>query len=232
MTKKSPIGETVNQTEMSEIDVLKAQIAELKELVLLSASKQEEPKASNTSKPKKERVTPVRLAKQEKSKELAPNTYVNVMSLVGNKLNLSTKAREPRTTFSFEKFGTVKRMFYSQLLEVIENHPNFFEKGYFYVLDHEVIDANNWNDLYSKLLTKEMIESVVNNSSNAIDLFTGAGEGQKEVIINFLIEKIISGQAIDFNLIAKLNNMENIDINKMAQDRKEANQPLPPPVQK
>jgi hypothetical protein len=208
MSTKSPVG------EQSEIEVLKAQIAELTKLVLAqSASKQEEPK-------RKEK--PVRIAKQEKSKELAPNTYVNVMSLVNNPLNLSTKPRGQGKNFRFETFGTVKRMFYSELLDVIENHPNFFEKGYFYVLDNQVIEMNNYVDLYKKLLTKEMMESIINNTPNAISLFEGAAESQRSIIVEFFVSKIVDGQAVDFNLIANINRIASIDIQKMANDRKEA----------
>ena len=209
---KSPIGET------SEIELLKKQLEELQNAVkILTASKQEEPK------PKKERT--VRLAKQEKSRELNPNTLVDVMSLCGNPLNLSTSKKDPKDTFRFEKLGDMKKLMYSQLLRVIENHPNFFENGFFYVMNEDIVKANNWTELYSKLLTKENIEAVINNSQNAIELFEKAGEKQREVILNIIIEKMSNGESIDFNFIAKLNKIENIDINKMAQDRKEANQP-------
>jgi hypothetical protein len=208
MTKTSPVGEN------AEIEALKKQIEALTKMVSDMSDSKQEPE-------KKPRAT--RLAKQEKSKELAPNTYVTIMSLLPNPLNLSTKPRGQGTLFRLEKFGSTKRMFYSQLLEVIENHPNFFEKGFFYVLDNSVIEANNWIELYSKLLTKEMIESILTNSPDAIELFKRAGEGQKDVIINFVIEKITNGEPVDFNLIAKMNEVDGIDINKMAQERKQAN---------
>jgi hypothetical protein len=208
MAKTSPVGENI------DIEALKKQVEDLTNLVAaLTASKQEEPKKTRN----------VRLAKQEKSKELAPNTYVSIMSLLPNPLNLSTKPRGQGELFRLEKFGSTKRLFYSQLLQIIENHPNFFEKGFFYIMDKEVIEANNWNELYSKLLTKEMIESILNNSPDAIELFKTSGDGQRDVIVNFLIEKIVNGESVDFNLIAKMNDVAGIDINKMAQERKQAN---------
>ena len=209
MSTKSPVG------EKSEIEILKDQIAELRKLVL--ASQQTSVEVEKTKKEK-----PVRPARQEKSKDISPNHYVSVISLVNNVLNLSTKPRGQGKNFRFETFGTIKRMFYSELLEVIENHPNFFEKGYFYILDNEVVQMNNYVELYTKLLTKEMIESIINNSTNAVEMFEKAGEGQRMVIVEFFVSKIVDGQFVDFNLINNINRVGNIDISKMAADRKEA----------
>ena len=207
MKKETPVG------EMSELELLKAQIEELKKMITVQNS---------AAKEKTEKEKPVRPARKEKSKELAPNTYVTIMSLVNNVLNLSTKPHGKGKSFRFETFGTTKKVFYSELMEIIENHPNFFEKGYFYILDDEVIKANNYVELYSKLLTKEKIESILNNSNGAIELFEKAGEAQRDIIIEFFVSKIVDGQSVDFNLIANINRIANIDIQKMANDRKEA----------
>ena len=211
MSSKSPVG------EKSEIEVLKEQLAELTKLVQAQAAFKQE---TMNEKTKKER--PVRPAKQEKSKEISPNTYVNVMSLVDNPLNLSTKPRGQGKPFRFESYGTIKRMFYSELMDVIENHPNFFEKGYFYILDRGVIELNNYVELYDKLLTKEMMDSIVNNAPNAVNLFESAGESQRSLIVEKFVSKIYDGQEVDFNLINNINRISGKDIQKMATERKEA----------
>lgn len=208
MKKTSPVG------EISEIDLLKQQIEELKALVMSqSASQQKEVK------PKKERA--VRPAKQEKSTDIPLNKYINVMSLVGNKLNLSTKAKGQGKTYSFENFGVIKKMFYSELLDIINNHPNFFEAGYFYILDSEVIESNNWVEMYEKILSKDNMESILNNAPNALQLFEGTNSKQRGVIVEFFVDKILSGQAVDFNLIANINRIGNVDIQQVAKERKE-----------
>lgn len=207
MIKTSPVG------ELSEIEVLKKQIEELTKLVMASQQ-------PSDIKPKKER--PVRLARQEKTKDISPNHYVNVMNLVNNPLNLSTQPRGKGKSFRFEKFGDIKRLFYSELLDVIGNHPNFFEKGYFYVLDSDVIEMNNYVDLYAKLLTKEMMQSIIDNGPSALELFERAGQGQRDIVIEFLVDKVATNQPIDFNLIANINRIGKIDIQKMANDKIEA----------
>jgi hypothetical protein len=72
MKKLTPLGE-VDSTEE-----LRKQVAELTKMV--------EALSKSTAEPKQPRVA--------KTKEMIPNEYVKVMSLVGNKLNLSTRHAE------------------------------------------------------------------------------------------------------------------------------------------
>ena len=64
------------------------------------------------------------------------------MSLCRDPLNLSTKGRGQGEMYSFQNFGEVKKIMYQYLLQIIESHPNFFEAGYFYILDQNVIEEN------------------------------------------------------------------------------------------
>jgi hypothetical protein len=147
--------------DKEQIEELKNQVSQLTEIVKQltekSVSKQRKPRESV-----KERTE-----KQPKKEELVPNSYIKIMSLVKNPLNLSTKPHGRGKTFHFENFGEVKTVFYSELLDIIENHPSFFEAGYFYILDSRVIEANNYGDVYSRILTKEKMEEIFSNSSNA-----------------------------------------------------------------
>lgn len=203
--KASSIGENVNNTEKSEIEQLKALVEQLSKQV------------ANMSEEKKQ-------PKQKVVKEISPNTYVKIMSLVGDKLNLSTRPHGKGKTFSFEKFGQIKSVFYSELLEIIENHPNFFAAGYFYVLDQNVINSGNYNDLYQKILTKEQMELILSNADNAIQLFEGANEKQQKVIIQFFVDKLVVDEPVDYNLVSNLTRISNIDILAKVKEIKESNE--------
>lgn len=181
-----------------KIEKLEKELAELKEMI--QKSKKRSPKEVG------ERTI--------KKQPLAPNTYVKVMSLVHNPLNLSTRPHGRGKTFRFEEFGNIKSMFYSELLEVIENHPNFFNAGYFYILDDRVIEENNWHDVYSKILSKEQMEMIFENSSSAIALFSGANEKQQKLIADYFIDKMVNNLPVDRNLVAELSRISGIDINK------------------
>lgn len=195
--KSSSVGE--NNTQNNEVEQLKALVEQLSKQV------------GELSKEKKQPV-------QRNIKEISPNSYVKVMSLVGDKLNLSTRPHGKGKTFGFEKFGQVKSMFYSELLDVIENHPNFFSAGYFRVLDENVINAGNYNEVYQKILTKEQMELIMANADGAIALFEGANEKQQKVIIQFFIDRIINGEDVDYNLISNISRISGIDIMKKVQD--------------
>ena len=189
--------------EKTKIEQLEKQLEELRNLLI-----------SQSQKPK--RQPRQKVEKENKLDSLVPNTYVKVMSLVENPLNLSTRPHGKGKTFRFENFGDIKSMFYSELLEVIENHPNFFNAGYFYILDNRVIEENNWHDVYSKILTKDQMESVYNNTSGAIALFKTSNAKQQRVIAEYFIDRIIMGKPVDRNLIAEISEISGVDIMERA----------------
>jgi hypothetical protein len=100
-----------------------------------------------------------------------PNEYIKVMSLIDNKLNLSTRDHGLGKTFSFEEFGETQDILYSDLMEINNHHRNFLEAGYYYILDDRVVAIASKKDAYKKILTKEQIEKILNNDEAAISLF-------------------------------------------------------------
>ena len=170
--------------------------------------------------PKKERELD---AENVIAKEIPANQYVKVVSLCNGELNLRTKpySNPNANRFSFQRFGEIKGIPYSQLIEIVENHRNFFEKGFFYIFDRDVILANGWGELYSKLLSKEQMEKIIENSDDAVKLFDSANDSQREVIINFLVGKIVKGEQVDYNLITNLSRISKVDIVGRAQDNQE-----------
>jgi len=187
--------------EKQKIEQLEQQIAELRNLLI-----------SKTEKPKRQPREKLEKPKQEKLGLLSPNTYVKVMSLVNNPLNLGTRPHGKGKMFRFENFGDIKSLFYSELLEVIENHPNFFQAGYFFILDNRVIEENNWHETYAKILSKEQMESIYSNSDGAISLFKTSNAKQQSVIVDYFIDRIIMGKPVDRNLIADISEISGVDI--------------------
>jgi hypothetical protein len=152
--------------------------------------------------------------KEEKTeaKPIAPNEFVKVMSLCANKLNLATRPHGQGKTFSFDRFGETKNILYSDLLEINNNQKNFLEAGYYYILDDRVIDFEGLNDIYDKILSKEQIERILSNEKDASELFQKANPKQQTVIVKFIVDKIITGEDVDFNLINALSKVSKIDI--------------------
>lgn len=204
---ESSVGEKTNKQLEDEIKELKDMITKL------VASKQPVERKPKVPKESVEKV--------EKKEQLSPNTYIKTMSLVNNVLNLSTKPHGRGKTFRFENFGDIKSLFYSELLEVIENHPNFFRAGYFYILDSRVIEENNYHELYQKILSKTQMEEIFKNSANALALFTGANEKQQSVIIDDFVDKIVAGLPVDMNLVSNISKIAKIDIMKRVEDSRQ-----------
>jgi hypothetical protein len=138
---------------------------------------------------------------------------IKVMSLCPMPLNISTKGSGRGKLFKFEVFGEIKQILYSDLIEIMENHQNFLNLGYFLILNKKVIRVHGLEDSYSHILPKEKIEEIIQgNSDLAVDLFRSANEKQKEFIIDMIVDKAISGKEIDLNLIDKLSRVSKTKI--------------------
>ena len=191
----------------SEKEQLKKEIAELRKMI------EELAKGKN-----KVVKTPV------EERDIRPDSYIKVMSLCDRELNLSTKPRGQGKIFNFVKFGVVKKMFYSELLDIINNHQNFLEAGYFYILDEGkgAVKSLGLEELYERILTKEQIENVLNNTGEALSLFKSANEEQQKTITNMIFVKLRDGGIVDQNLVSEISRITTIDINAKVKEALQA----------
>jgi len=152
--------------------------------------------------------------------------YIPVMSLLPYNLNLSTKEGGQGSIKKFTKFGEVKKILFKDLVDIMEVHPTFMESGYFYILDPRFIRQMGLDEMYSKILTKEKMELMLEaNSEQAVTLYKSANPSQQEVLIQILIEKVRNDpDSVNLNIIDKLSRASGVNI----QERAEAGKPLPP----
>jgi hypothetical protein len=160
---------------------------------------------------KLEALTKEKTEKKEVS-QISPNEFIKVMSLVNNKLNLSTKPGRDGKHFGFDRYGEVKNILYSDLIEINNNQKNFLEAGYYYILDDRVIDLEGLNDIYDRILSKAQIEQILTNEKDAKALFQKTNPKQQSVIVKVVIEKMIKGENIDYNLVDMLTKVSGINI--------------------
>lgn len=160
-------------------------------------------------------------AREDENQGIALNEYIQVMSLVPFKLNLSTERMGRGRQFSFTSFGEVKRILYNDLASIIENYRSFMEQGYFCILNHKVIRNHGLDDMYEKVLTKDKIEKVLSfDPHSAVSLYEMASSAQKEVINSMLIEKI-KQEEVDMNIIHQISKVGKIDLLKLAEEAKQ-----------
>lgn len=212
--RKSPES-TVDSGTESQVSVLTKQVEELSKklnqtLALLSAEKGIE---VNTTKEE----MPQESYDNFDDVEISPTDYIRVISLCPFKLNLS-RERGDKLPKKFEKFGDEKRIMYSDLMMIMENHPNFLKDGYFYIADKRVIRKHGLDDdIYKNLLNKEKIQMILDgNISLAPSLFESANQPQRELIAEIFIDKLAHDEKVDLNLIDKLTRISGIKIQEKA----------------
>lgn len=201
MNKKS--STQLSADEKKEVEALKARLAELESTV-------------DTVEP----TMGQRTIETGRNKVLLDD-YVPVMSLLPYRLNLSTKEGGQGDVKKFTKFGEVKNILYKDLVDIIEVNRTFMESGYFYILDPLVIRQHGLDEVYSKILTKEKIEEILNNINTeyCIDLYNSSNSNQQKVIVQLLIEKVKNDSgSVNLYTVDRISRLSKIDIAQKAEE--------------
>ncbi len=157
-----------------------------------------------------------------RSLDIRPDDYIKVISLCPYRLNLSTRPRGEGRVFGFEKFGEVKRIRYSDLVEILEVHDSFLRDGFFTILDTDIIQKHGLEEAYERILTKENIDKVLeSNQSDAVNLFKNANERQQELIILMFIKKFVDGEEVNLNFLDRISRVVGYSIHDRAIQTKE-----------
>ena len=157
--------------------------------------------------------------------EISSDTYIKVMSLTPNLLTLTTQEYGRGKKFNFEKFGDVKRILYHDLADIMEQHQNFLNEGYFVILSKDVVRKHGLNDIYEKILTKESLEKIMSgNQSDAVNLFKACNDAQREFVANMFVDKFVKDETVDLNLLDRLSRVIGYSIADRAKEIKLINQ--------
>lgn len=158
-------------------------------------------------------------ADMENDEFIRLDSYIEVMSLFAGKLTLSTESLGKGRKFSFSRFGETKRILYNDLASVMENFRRFMEEGIFYILNDRVVRKHGLDDIYSKILNKEMMVKVISCDSNAaVKLYENATQSQKETIDGMIISELKVGNPdMDMNVVTKIAKLANKDFVGLAE---------------
>jgi hypothetical protein len=165
---------------------------------------------------------------EEQEIDIRPDKFVTLVNLCGGELHLSTLPGGKGKTVNFQTFGDKRRVQYSVLIDIMDVLPSFLEKGYYYIADKIVIRKHGLEDIYKKLLTKEVIESIFSPSmteSDAAELYKSANPQQQELIIDLIIQKASGGKELDMNILNKISNISKVDISEKIKDAKFYSEP-------
>lgn len=215
--EESVVEETKN-SPFTENEQLKIEIEELKKALSLLLSNKE-----NVIDKKDKDMVLDELDDLDtfNSIKIAQDDYIKVICLVDNELNLTTKPNgRGGKIFTFRKKFEVKRILYSDLVEILENHPSFIEAGYIYIADKRIIRKHGLDEIYANILNQEKIERIMDGSSNdAVSLFKSANSKQQDVIIEMLIRKLCENpDSVDLNMVDKISRASNVKIQEKAEE--------------
>jgi hypothetical protein len=214
--KKEIISETVENTDTSELKKLQEQVLMLsKQLEGLLNNKQ-----SIEQKDHQEGGLFDFDELDESNKiKISSDDYIKVISLAPMYLTLTTQKKGGGIPFNFEKFGEVKRILYHDLVNIMENHRNFLEQGYFYILNRDVIRKHGLDEFYSKILTKEKIEKILaGNLSDAVNMFKTANKSQQELIAMMIVDDLVKGKDIDLNFVDRISRIVGFNLHNSAEE--------------
>ena len=155
------------------------------------------------------------------------DTYIDVVSLCPTLLTLSTASKGRGSSFTWNNFGDVQQIVYSDLQKIIQNHgngiyTNFIKEGYVYIDNPGVVKRAGLKSVYEKLLTKEQVEKVLLcDSKECVELFKSTIKGQQLLICKMLISKITKGETLDLNIIDEISRISGVKIVDTATENKE-----------
>jgi len=172
--------------EESENEILKKQIEDMKAQMayLMGQMSTEKAKA-----PTKERNIPFI--------NMVPGTLVlkgtQVWKIEGQFMQRSFSEREARV--------------------IVNNMHNAITSGVVYIADAQFIEDNDLTEVYHCILSNEQLKTLFQNKSEyIIELYKNAPELQQEIIIKMIMDKKLTGQPVDGNVLVELSKLSGKDL--------------------
>ena len=179
--KEEAVATEVTNNAVSENEVLKAQIAEMKAQMELMAQMM----ANKTNEP-------VHSTKNDRM-----ITFVNLTNgtavLRGNQ-NWALEGRYASRAF-LEREARI----------IVNNMPNMIRSGMVYITDADFVRENDLADAYVNMLSDTDMKSLLaQDAKNVIDVYKNVSDNQKQIIIDMIIEQRKAGAKIDGNILTEL----------------------------
>lgn len=179
--KEEAVVTEATNNAVSENEVLKAQIAEMKAQMELMAQMM----ANKSSEP----VHPTKNDRMITFVNLTNGTAV----LRGNQ-NWALEGRYASRAF-LEREARI----------IVNNMPNMIRSGMVYITDADFVQENDLADAYVNMLSDTDMKSLLaQDAKNVIDVYKNVSDNQKQIIIDMIIEQRKAGAKIDGNILTEL----------------------------
>ena len=211
---------------MSEIDELRKELRDsqkqqneinaklLEMLTNLTAQKAEQP--VNTM--QKQDVEVVR-KNYDNLRQPRPDAMIRLQSLTKGELCLNVNGS---VAINFDKYGDIKPVLYSELMNIVNNNRRFAEEGAFYIMDDASVKYLGLSRYYDNILSYDEIESLESYSDDKLrTIITKISDFQKDVVSLVFANRIYNDEQVDRNKIEVISKACEIDIAKRAREMKQ-----------
>lgn len=211
---------------MSEIDELRKELRDsqkqqneinaklLEMLTNLTSKKAEQP--VNTV--QKQDVAVVR-KNYDNLRQPRPDAMIRLQSLTKGELCLNVNGS---VAINFDKYGDIKPVLYSELMNIVNNNRRFAEEGAFYIMDDASVKYLGLSRYYDNILSYDEIESLESYSDDELrTIITKISDFQKDVVSLVFANRIYNDEQVDRNKIEVISKACEIDIAKRAREMKQ-----------
>lgn len=211
---------------MSEIDELRKELRDsqkqqneinaklLEMLTNLTAPKVEQP--VNTV--QKQEVVVAR-KNYDNLRQPRPDAMIRLQSLTKGELCLNVNGS---VAINFDKYGDIKPVLYSELMNIVNNNRLFAEEGAFYIMDDASVKYLGLSRYYDNILSYDEIESLESYSDDELrTIVPKISDFQKDVVSLVFANRIYNDEQVDRNKVEVISKACEIDIAKRAREMKE-----------
>lgn len=169
---------------ISENEALKAQIAEMKAQMELMAQMM-----ANKSN------EPVHSAKNDRM-----ITFVNLTN--------GTAILKGNQNWALEGQYASRSFLEREARIIVNNMPNMIRSGMVYIADSQFVQDNDLADVYMNMLSDTDLKNLLaKDASYVIDMYKNVSDGQKQIIIDMILEKRRAGEKVDGNILTELSEL-------------------------
>ncbi len=145
------------------------------------------------------------VAVKQDDEKISLDEDIPVVNLTNGQVNISTEGYGQGDITTFDKHGEIIDIPYSDLKLYVRKNKRFFQEGILYILDDRAVKQERLSSAYKKLLSEDMIDSLLDNvSDKVIEVYKTATKGQKEIIIDKIVNKKLNHENVDANILLEL----------------------------
>lgn len=216
---------------MTEIEELKKEIQETKEnynqinkqlselLQVIMSNKSKEEGSEVSPKPTQKQKTQNTPKQNQPMRSPRSDELIKLQSLTKGELCLSVGGK---VVVDFEKYGDIKPILYSELVNVVNQNRTFAEQGNFYIMDERAVYHLGLSRYYDNLVSGDFIDNIQDYDDDTLrSIVPSLSDVQKYTISRVLSDAIYHDERVDHNKIELISKLCGIDIQEQVRQMRE-----------